>query len=243
MRKVLFIIFSFFSLQLLAMDIPAPTGKPINDYANILSEDQIQSLGNSMRLLCDSTSTQIVVVIIPTLEDRDVHELAIEWAKNWGIGQKNKDNGILLFFAMKEHQMSIEVGKGLEGVFPDGAAYDVRTQILVPAFKAGNYAEGIGAALQEIASIVQGEYQSSGQKAVGNKWGIIIALVIMAIVFIFGRRGGGGGGRGGYRGPIFIGGGGWGNGGSSSSGFGGGNSFGGGFGGGGFGGGGSSGGW
>lgn len=234
--------FSFLFFQSIALEIPPATGRPINDYAKIFSEEQVQQLGKSMKLLCDSTSTQIVVVTIPNLEGGDVQETAIEWAKNWGIGQKDKDNGILLFFAMEDRKMSIMVGSGLEGVFPDGAAYDIRTEILTPYFKRQSYYEGVNKALETIALIVQGEYKGIEKENPFSPTLLIVLLVIFALVLFFGRKGGGGGRGGGFgAAPLFWGGGFGSRGGGS--GFSDNNSFGGGFGGGGFGGGGSSGGW
>jgi len=237
---VFFFCFLFFPS--FSIEIPSATGRPINDYAKIFSDEQVQQLGKSMRLLCDSTSTQIVVVTIPNLEGGDVQETAIEWAKNWGIGQKDKDNGILLFFAMEDRKMSIMVGSGLEGVFPDGAAYDIRTEILTPYFKRQSYYEGVQKALETIAVIVQGEYKGIEKENPFSPTLVIVLLIIFAVVLFFGRKGGGGGRGGGFgAAPLFWGGGFGSRGGGS--GFSDNNSFGGGFGGGGFGGGGSSGGW
>jgi len=201
------ILFSLWIGPLFALEIPPATGRPINDYAKIFSEEQVQQLGKSMKLLCDSTSTQIVVVSIPNLEGGDVYETAIQWAKTWGIGQKDKDNGILLFFAMEDRKMSIIVGSGLEGVFPDGAAYDIRTEILTPYFKRQEYYEGVQKALETIAVVVQGEYKGVEKEQPFSPLLLVILLFIFAIALFFGRKGGGGG-RGGGLGaaPLFWGG-------------------------------------
>jgi uncharacterized protein len=143
---------------------------------------------------------------------------------------------------MEDRKMSIMVGSGLEGVFPDGAAYDIRTEILTPYFKRQEYFAGVQKALETIAVVVQGEYKGIEKEQPFSPLLLIILLFIFAIVLFFGRKGGGGG-RGGGLGamPLFWGGGLGSRGGGS--GFSDNNSFGGGFGGGGFGGGGSSGGW
>ncbi len=249
MRRLIFILSLFWSFSAAAFDIPAPTGKPVNDYAGILSSSENASLTEKLKAFYDSTSNQICIITVPSLEGMDAQQLSLEWANNWKIGTGTNNNGILLFFAMNEHKMFIQVGRGLEGAIPDGFAYDVRTKVLKPAFKAGTYYDGLNQATDMLMQEAQGDYHDSVQitkKSVGKFGRIFFILLVIILILIFRNRGRGGfGGNsfgGGFGGPIIFGGGGWSSGGGGGFG-GGGGGFSGGFGGGSFGGGGSGGDW
>src|SRR5690606_3422241 len=150
----------------------------------------------------------------------------------WGIGQKGEDNGVLLIVAQAERTVRIEVGYGLEGALTDALSANIINTIIVPAFKRGQFEDGIEQGAGAIMAAVRGEYRPqpahSGKKQGGWIWFMPIFIGLMFL------RGFGGPGSGGRRG-IFI------PGGFGGGGFGGRGGFGGG--GGGFGGGGASGGW
>lgn len=248
MRRLIFILSLFWSFSATAFDIPSPTGKPVNDYAGILSSTENASLTEKLKAFYDSTSNQICIVTISSLDGMDVQQLSLDWANAWKIGTEKSNNGILLFFAMKEHKMFIQVGRGLEGAIPDGFAYDVRTKVLRPAFKAGTYYTGIDQACDMLMQEAVGDYHESVQinsKSVGKFGRVLFILIIIIVILVLRNRGRGGFGGGnygsGFGGPIIFGGGGWRSGGGGFGGGGGG--FGGGFGGGSFGGGGSGGDW
>lgn len=245
---------------------PRPTPpRAVNDFGDFLEPFQEEALEQKLRAYNDSTSSAIIIVTVPSLEGYAIAPLALKYSREWGIGQKGKDNGVLILVAKKEKKARIEVGFGLEGAIPDITAKRIIEDEMLPNFRADDYYAGFDAAVDALIAAAAGEYQASPRKKdEGPGIGTIIFMVIIFIglIFFISRKGGGGGGGGSYMSrkgsrsfmgalPWFLMGGMLGRG--SSGGFGGGGfgggggGFGGGgfggFGGGGFGGGGASGGW
>lgn len=228
----------------------------VNDFANILTPDQKQALENKLVALDDSTSTQISVVIVPTIGSYNISDYNVELGRAWGVGGKQNNNGVVLLIAKEDRKLDITVGYGLEGALPDVTSKSIIDDIIVPNFKGNDYYRGIDEGTDAIIAAVKGEYNTPRAKA-GNggiPLGKIIFIIIIIIFFLLSS--GGGNNKGGSfmsrRGAMpFIlgsllgsggrGGGGFGGGGGGFGG-GGGGGFGG-FGGGSFGGGGSSGSW
>ena len=231
----------------------------VNDFADMLTPEQEHALENKLVAYNDSTSSQIAVVTVESLEGYEDEEYALALGREWGVGGKDFNNGIVILIAEKDRKSRIEVGYGLEGAIPDITAKTIIEDDLTPNFREGNYYRGLDRATDNLIRAAAGEYKATeGQKKGKSKgigFGAIIVFLIMIFLFASGRKGGGRGGgmisRRGYRdfGAGWIlgsllegasrggGGGGWsGGGGSSGGGFGG-------FGGGGFGGGGASGSW
>ncbi len=234
------------------------TGKQalVNDFANILTPDQKQALENKLVALDDSTSTQISVVIVPTIGSYNISDYNVELGRAWGVGGKQNNNGVVLLIAKEDRKLDITVGYGLEGALPDVTSKSIIDDIIVPNFKGNDYYRGIDEGTDAIIAAVKGEYNTPRAKS-GNG-GIPIGKIIFIIIIILFLllSSGGGNNKGGSfmsrRGAMpFIlgnllgsggrGGGGFGGGGGGFGG-GGGGGFGG-FGGGSFGGGGSSGSW
>jgi uncharacterized protein len=245
MRTIFFLVLALLASSLMAQDIPvAPSPmKFVNDYANILSPSDNAALERKLRDYNDSTSTQIVVVTVASLGKYEVEQVSYKIASTWGIGQKGKNNGVLIFVAPSERKMRIEVGFGLEGSLTDIQTKSIITDIMRPRFKENNYAGGLEEATNAIMQMIAGTYKRDGtetdkkSKGGGSFSTVLIVLgVIILIIYLSGRRGGrGGSGTTFYSGGYYFGGGG------SSYSDGGGSSFD--FGGGDFGGGGSSGDW
>lgn len=221
-----------------AAEFPVLT-KRVTDLTATLTPEQLGRLEETIKVFEDSSSNQLVVLVIPTLDGYPIEEYAYETASRNKVGQKGKDNGILLLIVKNDKKLRIEVGYGLEGSLTDATSSSIIRNQIVPYFKQNNYYEGILNGVQYIIKAVAGEYKGEKKKEKGKSGSlakIIIFLVIIVLSFIFRgpRRFGGGGGM--YFGG-FGGGGGFGSGG-------GGGGFGGFSGGGGsFGGGGSSGSW
>jgi uncharacterized protein len=236
-----------------AQDIPAKPNPPrlVNDFVMKLSPTELSSLEQKLRGYADSTSTQITVVIVKTTGDSDPYDYAMKIAKDWGVGQKDKNNGLVLLWATETRKLRIVTGRGMEATITDAISKRIINTILKPYFQAGQFYQGLDEATSEIMRRASGEFEADASSE--GDGSIIPFLVIILIVIIFliiaSKRGGGGrnGGRGfmggsGWGGPIIFssgGSGGWG-GGSSGGGGGGGFDFGG-FGGGDFGGGGAGG--
>lgn len=243
--------------------VPKSSNKLVNDFADILTDEQEAALERKLVAYDDSTSTQITIVTLRTLRDSikgleyEDEEMALYIMETWGVGQKGKDNGIVILVVNAERKIRIEVGYGLEGAIPDSRASDIITYDMTPNFREGNFYRGLDQATNSIFKAAAGEYTAPegyadrGRKKGGLSVGkLITAIIILILLGIFGK--GGSGGRGymsrrgyrGWRGPvIFPGGfgGGW-SGGGGGGGWSGGGGFGG-FGGGGGGGGGASGSW
>ncbi|HUR65226.1 MAG TPA: TPM domain-containing protein [Chitinophagaceae bacterium] len=228
---------------------PVPA-KLVTDYTQTLTTYQVQALENKLVAYDDSTSNQVAIVIVKSLEDYDIAEYALALGRKWGIGGAEFSNGVLLLIAMDDHKSRIEVGFGLEGAIPDVTARNILDNFITPNFKEGNYYRGLDLATDNIIKAAAGEYKAPAnygakkKKPVGfaSILGLIILFIILG-VFGGGGRGSGGtmSGAGWILGSILSNagrGGGW----SGGSGGGGGGGFGG-FGGGGFGGGGASGSW
>ncbi|MCU0422915.1 MAG: TPM domain-containing protein [Bacteroidia bacterium] len=242
---ILIVLLGVFSpiIQVKGKDIPKNTNKLVNDFANILTPEEEQALSDKLTAYSDSTSNQFAIVIENSLEGDDAFRYSQQLAEQWGIGSKNKNNGLLIYVAIADRKIQIQVGYGLEGAIPDALTRRVRTDIMNPAFKDKRFYEGLNQGIDVFISAAAGEYTNTGEKPLGGKFpkGIIVVIIIIIIIILISRGGGRGmGSRRGFDGPVFWGGT-FGSGGFSSGG-GGGGGFGG-FGGGSFGGGGSGGSW
>lgn len=253
MKYFLFLILLALSLTTFAQDFPEPMQpkRIVNDFTGMLSEQQANALEQKLRNFNDTSSTQIAVVTVASLHGYDPNDYAQRLAEKWGIGQKGKDNGILLLAKPKspteKGQIAIAVGYGLEGVVPDAIASRIIRNEIIPEFQNSNYYAGIDKATNVLMKLTGGEFTAGqyAKKGEGNSAGwIILPFLVVFLVPLFVRKHKGyttGSHGGGTVPPIFFGGlgGGRSNYGSFNSGSG---SFGG-FGGGGFGGGGASGSW
>ena len=230
----------------------------VYDYANILSEGEEKTLDTKLIRYADTTSTQIVIATIESLEGEYISLYATKWAHEWGIGgSEEEDNGVFILLAEKERRISIATGYGVEEYLTDYLSKEIIDRIITPEFRAGSYYQGLDKGTTAIFQVLDGTF--TGTRQSNNQEGFpvgVILFIIFIIIFIAlaSNRGGRGGGSGTRKagaslldviilsnmGRGSFGGGGFG--GSSGGGFGGGG-FGGGFGGGGFGGGGASGGW
>jgi uncharacterized protein len=262
MKKLLLIFLLLFAKQVFAQKIFDKPNPPqgVNDFGHFLEPFQKDALEQKVRNYNDSTSSAIVIVTVPDLQGYDIAEVSLKYLREWGIGTKEKNNGVLILVSKAEKKARIETGSGMEGVLPDILAKQIIDQRMIPYFKENDYYRGFDNAIDAVIQAAAGEYKAdpTAKKGGGPSVKTIIFLVIIFFVIVSFLRGGGGGG-GSYmsrRGssslgglPWFIagnllGGGGRGGGGFGGGGFGGGGGGGfGGFGGGGGGGGGASGGW
>ena len=226
----------------------------VYDYINLLTPSQKSSLENKLIRYADSTSTQIVCIIIGSTKGEDITMLGAKWGQKWGIGQKGEDNGIVITLAKDDRKVDINTGYGIEYRITDMNSKRIIERIMIPEFKNDNYYAGLDKGSDAIFAALQGEFTEDrdfSKKDSGHIPIFIIIIFVIILISLF-RKGGGGKG-GGRRGSLLdililssmgrtggFGGGGFGSGGGFG---GGGGGFGGGFGGGGFGGGGASGGW
>ena len=244
--------------NLSAKEIPKKSDVLVNDYARVLTPEQAIALERKLVTYDDSTSTQIAIVLESSLEGDDVFEYSLRIAESWGIGSKNKDNGILIYVAIEDRKIFIHTGMGVQDYLTDNLTKRIIDNFIKPAFREGDYYGGLDRATDAMIDLGAGRFTNDlEENGSGKVSGIVILFIVLIGVFVlfsllsrFGGDDGPGGGY--YRGGHYGGrrGGGWiflpgpgGNWGSGSSGSDwGGGDFGG-FGGGGFDGGGAGGDW
>jgi uncharacterized protein len=221
---------------------PKPAGY-FNDYAGVVSKEAASRFNEQLAQFERETSDQIVVAVFPKMQsDSDIADYTQRVAQAWGVGQKERRNGVVLFVFIQDRKMFIQVGYGLEGALPDATAFDITERHIKPSFRAGNYEAGLATGIDLICKAIRGEYKGSGKTIAERQGGggalsgflpfIIFVIVLIILSRLFRKLGG-------YSyssrgdGPVFIpSGGGWssssGNGGGFSGFSGGGGSFGGG---------------
>ena len=159
----------------------------------------------------DSTSTQIAIVNVPSIEPYDIAGYGYRLAETWGIGQKGKNNGILILTAVKERKVNITTGYGMEAIVPDAIAKRITEYTLKPNYKAGNYYKGLDEATSFIIDVASGQYKAEPRdtRSSGGDSPIMFWLIIgfLALIILINLRKRGGGGRGGgmrtLGGPFF----------------------------------------
>jgi uncharacterized protein len=220
--------------------VPAHGGVWVHDEANVLSRGTVAQLEQILKAERDSTSNQIAILIVPSLEGEDIDGFGIRVAEAWKAGDQKKDNGVIFIVSIQDRKMRIETGLGLEGVLTDALSSRINRNEVAPQFRQGNYDAGVLAGTIAIIQAIKGTYVNEnppqrGRRSGRSPWATLIFIVII-IIAMASRKGGGGGGMGGYwaAGALL---GGLGGGGRSGDSWGSGSDFGG---GGGFGGGGSS---
>ena len=180
------------SLNLLAQ-IPEKPDPPrlVTDFANLLSAEENAFLEDSLEHFARTTSTQIVVVTVSDLQGYDPSDFAFRLGEKWGIGQKEKDNGIVVLVKPKQGNIKGEVfiatGYGLEGVLPDAIVNSTVIDFeMIPRFKQNDYFGGIFAGVSVIMNITRGEYtaeQYQQERGKSSNAGLIPVLIIFFVVF------------------------------------------------------------
>ena len=136
--------------------IPALTGHVV-DTTGLLDASQHAALETKLDALEKAKGSQVVVLIVPTVQPEDISSYANRVGNVWKIGRKNVGDGVLFVVAFKDRQMRIEVAKTLEGAIPDLAAKQIIINAVTPRFKAGDYAGGISAGVDQLSARIKGE--------------------------------------------------------------------------------------
>jgi len=184
-----------------AQDFPDKPVPPrlVNDFAGMLSSNEVNALESKLVTFDDSTSTQIAIVTVTSLHGYDKADYAQRLGEKWGIGQKGKNNGILILVKPKSESENGEVyiaqGYGLEGAIPDLPASEIVNNEILPAFRAGDYYKGLDKATSTLMSLAKGEFSADEfrKKAKHDYTAItpFIIILIFIIIMISVRRGGG----------------------------------------------------
>lgn len=202
MKKVLLIFIAVFSISgIVNAEIPERPNPPklVNDFANVLGENNVSQLEGALAQFARETSTQIVVVTVADLEGYEKGDYAFQLGEKWGVGQKGKDNGLIILLKPKTRESNGEVfvatGYGLEGVLPDAVVN--RTIVdneMIPRFKQNDYFGGLVSGIKVIMDLTSEEYTAEQyQQNVQARGGspipfFIILFVIIVSVFGRGRR-------------------------------------------------------
>lgn len=197
-KKLLILIFLLQS-AVFAQDIPPKTNPPrfVNDFVGgLLSQSEINQLESKLKAYYDTTSTQIAIVIVKTVQPYDISEYAFKLGRAWGVGEKGKNNGIIILWAPGDRKVFIATGYGMEGSITDAYSKRIIQQDIIPNFKELKYYEGLDAAVDKIINYAKGEFKADPEDDDGGGAfvGILIFIIILIIVFyIIGKNSKGGG--------------------------------------------------
>jgi uncharacterized protein len=192
----------------------------VNDFAHVLDARGAQALESYCASVEQATGAQFAIVLVNSLEDEPIEDVTNRLYRQWGVGKKGKDEGLMLLLAIQDHKQRAEVGFGLEPIITDAFAGDVLRGIR-PILRQGNYGGALLAAAQQFGSRVAqskgvaleagqpppGPPEPRGQGSAGGFLGIVIAIIVVFFVLrlLFGGGGGGGGGVGGFLTGMLLG--------------------------------------
>jgi len=141
--------------------VPELWGIRVHDDAHILRQETVDQLEKELKTYEDSTSNQIAILIVQSLDGYVLEEYSLKVAEKWKLGKKGKDNGVLLLIAVDDHKMRLEVGQGLEGVLTDAQSNRIIRNEIAPEFRRNDYDAGVKAGIDGIVKAIAGEYTSS----------------------------------------------------------------------------------
>ena len=187
--------FLVYSCAFAAEVIPPKPAGYFNDYAGVVSKAAAQRFNEQLAQFERDTSNQIVVAVFPKMQsDSSIEDYTRRVAQSWGVGQKDRRNGAVLFVFVQDRKMYIQVGYGLEGALPDITAFDITEYQIKPRFRANDYEGGLAIGIDSILKAVRGEYKGSGKthaersgKSSGNIGFFVFLFVV--IIFVLATRG------------------------------------------------------
>jgi uncharacterized protein len=134
-----------------------PLTSPVTDVAGILTPDQSAALDAKLRAFEQARGSQVAVLVVPTTQPEEIEQYAIRVAEAWKLGREGVDDGALLLVAVQDRRVRIEVGYGLEGALPDATANRIIDEVIVPAFRGGDYYGGISTGVDRMLRVIEGE--------------------------------------------------------------------------------------
>ena len=192
----LIVFFTIFPFVYAQQHLPPPTGF-VNDFVGIISQQDKGKLEALFFELEKKTEAEVCVVTVETTQPLDIETFAVKLFEQWGIGKKEKDNGVLMVIAFKDRRVRIEVGYGLEGVISDALAYQIINRIVIPYFKKERYSQGIVKASYAIVNLIAKEYNVTlsemknlgklepvnrdtlGRKLIGSLFSLLFLLLLL----------------------------------------------------------------
>lgn len=172
--------------RLSAQQYPERPSPPrlVNDFASILNPEEQQSLEKKLVAYDDSTSTQIAIVVLKTLDGFPIEDYTFELAERWGVGRSKKDNGIMILIAFEDRKVFIASGYGMEGTITDARAKNIIENSIKPNFKEGRYRQGLEEATSRIIAYASGEYVNDEPKQKEFPWMEILAAILFIALAI-----------------------------------------------------------
>ena len=184
-------LFFCFQLTFAQKAIPELWSMRVHDEAKVMSTAAVDQLENQLKAYEDSTTNQIAVLIISSLDGDVLEEYSLRVAEKWKLGQAARDNGVLLLIAIEDRKMRIEVGEGLEGVLTDALSNRIIRNEIAPEFRRGDYEAGVLSGVNGIISAIGGEYSASdfdgenaGEELTGGAL-VLIGLFVFGILGVF----------------------------------------------------------
>lgn len=181
----------FVANQCLAYVSPGKFNTFVSDFANIMSVSTRETLEQKLVDFERAETNEIAVVTVPTLGDETIETYAVALFKEWGIGKRQYDNGVLLLVAPNEREVRIEVGYGLEGALTDLESSQIINNVLIPAFKKNDFDTGITQAVNAIMAAIKGEYTPPPyEKSFIERHEkffslIFISIGVLSVLFVF----------------------------------------------------------
>ncbi|HYR21653.1 MAG TPA: TPM domain-containing protein [Chthoniobacterales bacterium] len=193
MKRIAFSLATFIAFVAIesraAEVIPPKPAAYFNDYASVVSKEAANRFNEQLAQFERETSNQVVVAVFPKMEsDSEIADYTQRVAQAWGVGQKEKRNGVVLFVFTQDRKMFIQVGYGLEGALPDATAFDITEYRIKPHFRSNDYEGGLSEGIDSIFKAVRGEYKGTGKTArerhseTGNFGGNLVFFVLFIIV-------------------------------------------------------------
>jgi uncharacterized protein len=193
--------------------IPPKPAAYFNDYAGVVSQEAAHRFNEKLAQFERKTSDQVVVAVFPKMESNShIADYTQRVAQAWGVGQKDRRNGVVLFAFTGDRKMFIQVGYGLEGALPDITAFDITENHIKPYFRVGDYEGGLATGIDLICKAVLGEYKGSGKTVAEQHRGggafkllpFLIFVIVLIIISRVTRKRGGYGYSSRRGGPIFF---------------------------------------
>jgi len=171
---------------LIGQQLPEPMVpfRLVNDFTGLFSEQEQIQLNNKLLAFNNETSTQIYVVTWDDLEGFDINDYGARLGQAWGIGQENRDNGLLILVSPANRSVSIQTGYGLEGAVPDAIAKRIIEQVIIPGFREEQYFYAVDSAASVLISLTRGEYTADEYMEAGDDISPLATFIIIMIIFI-----------------------------------------------------------
>jgi uncharacterized protein len=170
--------------------VPELWGLRVHDEARVLTQQTVQQLESQLKQFEDSTTNQLAILIIPSLNGEVLEEYALRVAEYWKLGQQDRDNGVLLLIAVEDRKVRIEVGYGLEGVLTDAVCNQIIRNVIVPNFRRSDYDAGVLEGIQAIMQAASGEFTVAegvvpGELGMNGREKALISLFVFTVLGIF----------------------------------------------------------